>query len=86
MSGRTVPTAARLSRTDLALLRRAERSVSSDIDPQPMPPGETVVWNDELRAVARLSPVFLDFFLLEGTYRVARITAEGRRVLAARRS
>jgi len=85
VSGRTVPTAARLSRTDLALLRRAE-SVSSDSDPQPMPPGETVVWNDELRAVARLSPVFLDFFLLEGTYRVARITAEGRRVLAARRS
>lgn len=76
MSGRTVPSAARLSRTDLAFLRRAAEGLIG--------PGETVVRNDELRTAGRLSPTFVTYFL-RGVGRVARITEEGRRALAGRR-
>lgn len=75
MSGRTIPTESRLSRTDLAFMRRAKEGLGL---------GGEIVHETDRRTVARLSPMFVETFM-GGPLLYARLTDEGRRVLEARR-
>lgn len=75
MSGRTIPTESRLSRVDLAFMRRAAQGLGH---------GGALIHDDDRRVLARTSPVFVDTFMV-GRLPYARLTEEGYRVLAARR-